>query len=57
MPETPSQKEQRSTLNSLLSIFGRSKSAEDVPERLAHRMKRMERDLSRRLPERGFLKP
>lgn len=35
--------------------FGAGKT-EALPEKLDHRLTRMERDLSRRLPKRGFLK-
>jgi hypothetical protein len=56
MPETPPKAASRSAMQSLLSLIKRNRSAEEVPEKLAHRMQRMERDMSRRLPSKGFLK-
>lgn len=56
MPETSSKTESRSPFRGLLALFERKTASDDVPEKLAHRMQHMERDLSRRLPERGLFK-
>lgn len=56
MPDTSSKTDRRKSMTSLWALFGRGKSAEELPEKLLHRMKRMERDLSKRLPDRGMFK-
>ncbi len=52
-----SKSDKRNPKQTIWSLFGLRKEKPEVPEKLVHRLKRMERDLSRRLPARGFLKP
>ena len=56
MPETATDRPKRSLSMLLSSLFsGRSKN-DQLPEALDKRMSRIERDMYRRLPSKGFLK-